>query len=114
MKVLLVEDHIDTRKALAAFLQIRSAQVVEAGSVQEAIARLREGRFDAMLSDIGLPDGNGWDILDRERPLLFAISMSAHPRSEVENRCKEAGFQIHLEKPVSPDQLVEAFRGVKA
>ncbi len=71
-------------------------------------------QFDLLLSDLGLPDGNGWELLKQlngERHIR-AIAFSAHNSPEDLQRSAEAGFVEHLPKPLSPDKLCAAIQRV--
>jgi len=107
LKLLIVEDHEATRQVLQRLLTIKGHQVTTAGSVQEALTIHRAERFDAVISDLGLPDGSGLDLmqqLQRQRPVP-AIALSGYGMEDDLRRTKEAGFFAHLVKPVNLDQL---------
>ncbi|TXI88839.1 MAG: response regulator [Cupriavidus sp.] len=102
----LIEDHADTRVAIVMHLKAR-CEIGVAGSVQEAVKMLTLERWDLLLSDIGLPDGTGWDILAAPtvRPPLCAVAMSANSKVDMEHKSLTAGFWRHLQKPLSPAEL---------
>jgi len=107
LKLLIVEDHEDTRQVLQRLLTIKGHQVTTVGTAQEALAIYKEERFDAVISDLGLPDGSGLDLmreLQRQRPIP-GIALSGYGMEEDLLRTKEAGFFAHLVKPVNLDQL---------
>jgi len=107
LKLLIVEDHEATRQVMQRLLSIKGHQVTAAGSVQEALAIHGTERFDAVISDLGLPDGNGLDLmreLQRQRPVP-GIALSGYGMEDDLRRTKEAGFFAHLVKPVNIDQL---------
>jgi CheY-like chemotaxis protein len=107
MRILIVENHDDTRFLLALLLEQLGHAVVAAASVQEALALARASRFDVLISDIGLPDGNGWELMDRldgDRP-QYAIAMSGFGMVSDREKSLAAGYRHHLLKPVEPNQL---------
>jgi PAS domain S-box-containing protein len=106
-RALLVEDHQPTRKALAQLLVRRSYHVVSVGSVSEARATAGRESFDLVISDIGLPDGNGYDLMNelRSRYGLVGIALTGYGSDDDINRSEAAGFSAHLLKPVSVQGL---------
>ncbi|HKV07893.1 MAG TPA: ATP-binding protein [Thermoanaerobaculia bacterium] len=115
--ILLVEDHADTAEAVADFLRSAGHRVTLAGSVREALSRAREAQerrgddaIDLVVSDLGLPDGSGLDIMPelKERYGLPGIALSGYGMEEDVRRSREAGFEIHITKPVIPQILSEA------
>jgi PAS domain S-box-containing protein len=115
MRVLLVEDHADTASALAEVLRLEGHGVVVAASVAEALA-LDVDAFDVVVSDLGLPDASGCDLLRalRRRRAVPAIALSGYGTSDDLQRSAEAGFQQHLVKPVDTERLVQAIAAVAA
>jgi len=115
VRVLVVEDEADTRDLLAAALGHSGAEVDPAASAAEALAALRRRRPDVMVCDIGMPGEDGYSLLERVRALASedgglvpAIALTAYARSDDRRRALAAGFQIHLSKPVDPDELISA------
>lgn len=106
-RALLVEDHRPTRKALAQLLSRRQFEVVSVGTVSEARASASREAFDIVISDIGLPDGNGYDLMTelRSRYGLVGIALTGYGRDEDVDRSQAAGFSAHLTKPVSIEGL---------
>ncbi len=100
--VLLVEDHADTRHVLARLLRSFGCVVTPAGSVREAVELADKEQFDLLVSDIGLPDGSGTEIMKhvKSRYEIKGIALSGFGRDEDLQRSKEAGFEMHLTKPV--------------
>ena len=112
LRLLVVEDHGDLSVALEAFFQTLGHRARFVGDVSSALHAAGEASFDVLLSDIGLPDGNGWDLLRRlhaagRRPPL-AIAMSGFGMTEDIFRSRLAGYTLHLIKPFAPENLVEA------
>ncbi len=110
LRILLVEDHGDTAMILKRLLIKRGHQVQAAESVAEALKTMREFEFDVLVSDIGLPDGRGLDLMP---PFLEAaggrpvagIALSGYGMPEDIERSREAGFTDHLTKPVDISRL---------
>jgi PAS domain S-box-containing protein len=113
-RVLLVEDHLDTRRVLTKLLQAMGCDVTAAASVQEAITAMERGQFDLLLSDIGLPDGSGLDVMRYAAThcKLKAIALSGFGQDDDLRRSAEAGFLTHLTKPVSFQILEEVIRRI--
>ncbi|HWA08908.1 MAG TPA: PAS domain S-box protein [Opitutaceae bacterium] len=110
-RILLVEDHAPTRLTLQQLLKQRRFEVVSAGSADEAV-RLAQGKaFDLLISDVGLPGRNGYDLmadLRRSNPSLPGIALSGYGMEDDLARSHAAGFSVHLVKPVTMDRLEEA------
>jgi len=115
LKLLIVEDHETTRTVLAQLLTRRGHHVTTAGNVQEALAAYNDGYYDAVISDLGLPDGSGMDLMreiQRLRPVP-AIALSGYGMEDDVRRSKEAGFSAHLVKPVNMEQLRQLIDQIK-
>jgi PAS domain S-box-containing protein len=102
-RILLVEDHEPTRTPLMRLLVRRGFRVVAVPSVKEALAAAAREPFDVVLSDIGLPDGDGFDLMKtlRERHHLRGIALTGYGMEEDVARGASAGFVAHLIKPIS-------------
>jgi CheY-like chemotaxis protein len=109
-RVLLVEDHADTRKMLTYVLESFGCKVAAVGTVKEAAELAGRQEFDLLLSDIGLPDGSGLDVIRqvRERQNVRSIALSGFGQDDDLRRSLEAGFEQHLTKPVSLQTLRDA------
>src|SRR3984893_17996417 len=107
LHLLLVDDHTDTRLVLSRLLSKCGHEVANADSEQGALKLLESGRFDALISDIGLPDGDGYDLVReaKRRLPLSAIALSGYGTEEDVRRSLEAGFDYHLTKPVDLNGL---------
>jgi signal transduction histidine kinase/ActR/RegA family two-component response regulator len=115
LRILLVEDDAPTRLTLQRVLQRRGHTVVCANSIKEGCARFAEGPVDLILSDIGLPDGEGHDLLEKLLPAQpRAIALSGFGMEHDVKRSREAGFLEHLTKPVTMATLDEAMARVMA
>ena len=114
MNVLLVEDHQPTCVALRELLARRGYRVTMAGSVAEARLAVEGGRFDFLISDVGLPDGNGCDLMAefRDRFGLKGVALTGYGMDEDMLRSRAAGFVTHLTKPVSVQALERALMQV--
>ncbi len=112
-RILLVEDHVDTAEAMADLLGARGHQVTVAGSLAEAraaAAAVGAAGFDLLVSDLGLPDGSGHELM-RELASLYGlrgIALSGYGMEEDLRKSRQAGFERHLIKPVSPQALETA------
>lgn len=105
LRVLLVEDHGDTRDLLASYLRSAGHEVEVASTMREGTSALGEQTWDLVLSDLGLPDGSGWEMLrtagtDRAR---LAVAMSGFGARDDRARSRAAGFHEHLTKPLDLD-----------
>jgi len=114
LHILLVEDHRDTAEAIAELLRAVGYQVETAGSVAQALAVAADGSggFDLVLSDLGLPDGSGLELM-RELSARYGwkgIALSGYGMEEDIRQSLEAGFQTHLTKPVNVQALQAAIQ----
>jgi DNA-binding response OmpR family regulator len=101
--ILLVEDHQDTRQAFAAILRSWGHRVETSSSVSSGLKVLENDRVDVVVSDIGLPDRNGFDFIAeaRERhPHMATIAVSAYFTADDQQRGHDAGFDMYFAKPV--------------
>jgi DNA-binding response OmpR family regulator len=114
MHILLVEDHCDTADSLARLLRRDGHAVQIAGLADEALRACASATFDLLISDIGLPDTDGWALLERIRRHcdLPAIALSAFTTDEDEARSRAAGFTAHLHKPLSFGLLRKMITGI--
>jgi CheY-like chemotaxis protein len=115
VRVLVVEDESDTREFLARLLASQGAVVSTAASVPEALTVFANTQPDILVSDIGLPGADGYDLLQQirasnvaDRGAIPAIALTAYARSEVRMRALTAGYQVHIAKPVESNELVAA------
>jgi signal transduction histidine kinase/ActR/RegA family two-component response regulator len=109
-RILLIEDHAPTRLTLQQLLLRRSYEVVAAGSVTEARDLMTREHVDFVISDIGLPDGNAYDLMAelRGRLGLTGIALTGYGMESDIARSHAAGFVIHLTKPLRVQSLDEA------
>jgi PAS domain S-box-containing protein len=113
VKVLLVEDEPDARELVKRLLSESGAEVAVANSASEALDWLQKHNADVLISDIGMPDIDGYEFLRRVRKLRKkapkqtpAIALTAFARSEDRTRALRAGYIAHVAKPVEPSELL--------
>ncbi|MEY2496954.1 MAG: hypothetical protein QOD12_510 [Verrucomicrobiota bacterium] len=107
MRILLVEDHEDTNRSLTHLLRRRGYEVQAARSVESALKLAANEHFDVLVSDIGLPDGSGIDLMQKlksEHP-IFGIALTGFGMEEDLRRSHDVGFNHHLIKPVDLNRL---------
>lgn len=108
LRIFVVENHDDTRVLLCILLEQMGHTVTTAASMNEALREIPRSNCDVLISDIGLPDGDGWELMRRlERRPRYAIAMSGLGMNEDRAQSREVGFRHHLVKPTGPEQLVE-------
>jgi len=115
--VLIVEDDPDSRNVLALLLQRLGALVEAVASAKDAYDRLAQRRPDVLVSDIGMPDEDGYTMIRRVRqlcanPHLPAIALTAYARKQDADAALGAGYDHHLPKPVAPADLIKAIKSV--
>jgi signal transduction histidine kinase/ActR/RegA family two-component response regulator len=115
IRVLLVDDEEDSREMMASVLETCGATVVAAASAQEALRALTRWHVDVMLSDIAMPDKDGYELIREVRSTnaariaaVPAAAVTACVREDERQKALEAGFQMHLAKPVHPAALARA------
>jgi PAS domain S-box-containing protein len=115
VRVLVVDDQEDSRRLLSHILGDSAANVETAASAEEAMELLRRGRFDVIVSDVGMPEHDGYELMRWVRALpdesggrTPALALTAFARSEDRRHALLAGFQNHLAKPVDPFELLAA------
>jgi two-component system, chemotaxis family, CheB/CheR fusion protein len=113
LSVLVVDDDADVRDALVGVLERYGAGVREADGVEAAMAALRQGLPDVLLSDLGMPGQDGYELIRQVRLLpasaggdVPALAVSAYSREIDLRKARAAGFHVHLAKPVDPTELV--------
>jgi CheY-like chemotaxis protein len=112
VSVLVVDDEPDARELIRRVLAGSRARVHAAGSVPEALGLIGDRAFNVLVSDIGLPDADGFDLIREVRARGFsakdlpAVTLTAFARTEDRRRAMLAGFQVHVAKPVDPDELI--------
>jgi CheY-like chemotaxis protein len=107
LRIFLVEDHSDSLEVLRIYLESFGHVILSARNKAEALKDIPAANCDVLLSNIGLPDGNGWDLIQevgKSRP-AYAIALSGYGMKADRERSAEAGFRHHLIKPVSVKKL---------
>jgi PAS domain S-box-containing protein len=117
LTILVVDDQPDARDLIERVLQDAGARVVKAASAEEAMALVELEKPHVLLSDIGMPGADGFDLLRQLRALgsggdIPAIALTAFARSEDRTRALRAGFRLHISKPVEPTELCVAVANV--
>ncbi len=114
LRILIIENHEVTASFISLFLRRAGHDVIVVPTAQAALGRDDLASFDVILSDIGLPDGNGWDLMKKLRPntSAFAIAMSGFGGEADVQRSLAAGYQHHLVKPFVPAALEDVLRKV--
>lgn len=110
LRLLLVEDHQSTLEVVSRLLTRAGHQVVTAGTLSEALSAAKKGSFDVVISDLGLPDGTGNELMRilSARYGLRGIALSGYGADEDVRQSRHAGFAAHLTKPVNFQQLQRA------
>jgi CheY-like chemotaxis protein len=113
LKVLVVDDEADTRELIAEVLKEVGSEVITARSVEEALIALEKHKPDILISDLGMPNEDGYSLISKVRALaaeqgghIPAAALTAYARAEDRMRVLRAGFQFHLPKPVDSAELV--------
>jgi PAS domain S-box-containing protein len=118
LRILLVEDNLDTLRVMARLLTRIGHQVSTADGVASALGAAQSGEFDLLISDLGLPDGSGLDLIRKLREGrpggIRGIALSGFGMDDDLRRSREAGFVEHLVKPVDFNRLESAIRRVAA
>ena len=115
LSILLVDDHVDSLDLLARLLRRCGHTVETARCVKDALGAVRRERFDILVSDIGLPDGSGTDVMRAMRSQqqgVPGIALTGYGEEQFIRDCAEAGFAARLLKPVVFNKLVEAMETV--
>lgn len=116
LRVFVVENHADTREFLSLMLQELGHTVFMADTMSRALREVPAANCDVLISDIGLPDGDGWQLLarlDLPKP-IYAIAMSGFGMTSDRMRSKAAGFRHHLVKPMDLEHIESILCGAAA
>jgi signal transduction histidine kinase/CheY-like chemotaxis protein len=113
LRVLLVDDELETREIISTVVERTGAEVKSCTSAREALTELVEWRPDVILSDIAMPDEDGYSFINRVRSLpqneggnTPAAALTAYARDEDRRKALAAGYQMHIAKPIGAGQLV--------
>ena len=112
LRVFLVENHEDTVRYMQLFLEQLNYAVCIAADMATALREIPTSHCDVLISDIGLPDGDGWQLMEKlgvHKP-PFAIAMSGFGTGNDQRRSRAAGYNHHLVKPFTPDTLLALLR----
>lgn len=115
LRVMLVDDEPDVRELLTTVIEGAGANVIAVASAQEAIEVLEQSQPDVLVSDIAMPQEDGYTLIRKVRDweterggCLPAVALTAYVRDEDSQLAIDSGFQIHMSKPIVPTQLVVA------
>ena len=119
VRVIVVDDDADSRALLRMLLESAGAIVDTAGSADEALERMRTERPDVLISDVGMPDKDGYALVRELRAdpqmgqhAIAAIAVTGYARPQDRVRILRSGFQAHLVKPVEPDEVLALVRAL--
>jgi CheY-like chemotaxis protein len=107
LRIFVVENHRDTLKSLTMYLESFGHSVQSARTMQAALAALPKADCDILISDLGLPDGDGWELLRKvkfPRP-VYAIAISGYGTEADQEKSRAAGFRHHIVKPFGGEEL---------
>ena len=107
LRIFVVEDHRDTLQSLKIYLEQMGHIVFSARSKAEALKEIPRANCHVLISDINLPDGDGWELMEEIQNLRpsYAIAISGYGMKADRERSAESGFRHHLVKPVFPPKL---------
>jgi DNA-binding response OmpR family regulator len=112
VRLFLVENHQDTVRYMKLYLEQLGYQILVAANMATALREIPDSQCDILISDIGLPDGDGWQLMEqlaKNRP-PFAIAMSGYGTGNDQRRSLAIGYNYHLVKPFTPDALLAILR----
>jgi CheY-like chemotaxis protein len=119
LKILVVDDDVDTRELIEWVLKRVGAEVTSVGSAREALDVLEREKPHVLVSDIAMPEEDGYALLKKIRALpperggrIPAIALTAHSLVQDRLQSLRAGFQSHVPKPVVPEELVEVVASI--
>jgi CheY-like chemotaxis protein/anti-sigma regulatory factor (Ser/Thr protein kinase) len=112
-RILVVDDQEDARELLGLILEHAGAEVATAGSANEALSKLQQLKIDVLVSDVGMPEHDGFELMRNVRALgstqggsVPAVALTAYASAEDRRKSLEAGFEQHVSKPVEPNRFV--------
>jgi CheY-like chemotaxis protein len=105
LRILIVENHEDTLTYLTRYLRQLGHEVCAVNDMASALKAASSSSFDVLISDIGLPDGDGWQLISQMKAKPFGIAMSGFGASSDREKSHAAGYKHHLIKPFLPDDL---------
>jgi CheY-like chemotaxis protein len=113
LRIFVVEDHADTLNVILLYLRRLGHQVLHASTMREALAAIPPAGCDVLISDVGLPDGNGWELMSRLKQEghphpEYGIVISGFGSKADRAKSEAAGYRQHLLKPFNPRELSTA------
>jgi CheY-like chemotaxis protein len=112
LRVLVVDDEADARELVMTILKQYGVEVTAVATAREALEVLQQSQPNVLVSDIGMPDEDGYALIRQVRALdaeqggqIPAVALTAYARAEERIRALAAGFQLHIPKPVNPEEL---------
>ena len=119
LRILVVDDELDSRELITAILTRCGSEVRCSESAAEALRAFREWKPDLLVSDIGMPNEDGYSLIQKVRKMkskwardIPAIALTAYATVQDRTRALDSGFQVHLAKPIEPETLVRSIAGV--
>lgn len=118
LRILVVDDEADTRDLIATVLAQCGAEVTGYGSAAEALTAIQTWKPDLLISDIGMPEEDGYSLIKKVRQLdglcgkIPAVALTAYASTEDRIHILSAGFQMHISKPVEPQELITIIANV--
>ncbi|MEP0750825.1 ATP-binding protein [Trichocoleus sp. Lan] len=112
LQILVVDDEADARELLKSILEQYGAEAIAAASAEEAIATIQQSKPDLLISDIGMPNEDGYSLIRRVRALeaekgqIPSVALTAYVRVDDQKAALSAGFQSHVAKPIDPTELI--------
>ena len=114
-RLLVVDDHHDTCLGMKMMLERRGYQITLAHSAEQAVKEAGKHNFDLLISDIGLPDRSGYELMhELQHKGLRGIALTGFGMEHDVNRARDAGFSEHLTKPINFERLEEAIQNLLA
>jgi len=113
LRILVVDDHVDTSKVMARLLSRNGYHVRTAGTFRAAVESIVSEPVDLVISDLGLPDGSGHDLMRQLRQThggVKGIALSGYGTEEDVRKSRDAGFATHLTKPTDFERLLDTIR----
>jgi PAS domain S-box-containing protein len=111
LKIIVVDDSADSLEFIAFLLQKEGADVLTVSNAQKALQTIAEGQFDVLVSDIGMPEMDGYELIHQVRTLsqgnqIVALALTAFAQTEDRVRVLQAGYQAHITKPIEPTEFM--------
>ena len=110
MKILIIEDNVDSREIFRTVLERADYEVIEAVDGEDALGKIDAGGYSVILVDLSLPKISGWDLIEKIKqvhPATPLIAVTAHAMSGDRERAMDKGCDDYISKPLKPSELVE-------